>query len=164
MIETYIGIGSNLADPRAQVSSALQELSMLQNTQLVKCSSLYASRPMGPQDQPPYVNGVVKLHTGLSPLALLDECQDIEQRHGRQRKDNRWGPRTLDLDILLYAQQTINLPDLVVPHYGMREREFVLYPLFEIAPGLVLPCGTTLASLRDDCPLNGLTLLTAVSQ
>ena len=164
MIETYVGIGSNLADPLAQVSVALQELSVLQNTQLVKCSSLYASRPMGPQDQPPYVNSVVKLHTKLSPLALLDECQRIEQHHGRLRKDNRWGPRTLDLDILLYAQQTINLAKLVVPHYGMRQREFVLYPLFEISPGLVLPCGTTVASLLDDCPLNGLAKIGAAAQ
>ncbi|MFQ3235654.1 MAG: 2-amino-4-hydroxy-6-hydroxymethyldihydropteridine diphosphokinase [Paraglaciecola sp.] len=164
MIETYLGIGSNLADPQAQVSAALQELSVMEHTQLVICSHLYASRPMGPQDQPPYVNAVVKLQTDLPPMVLLDECQRIEQQHGRLRKDNRWGPRTLDLDILLYGQQTINLPDLVIPHYGMRQREFVLYPLFEISPGLVLPCGTAVASLLDDCPINGLTLLTAVSQ
>lgn len=164
MSETFVGIGSNLADPLAQVSAALQELSVLENTQLVECSSLYASRPMGPQDQPPYVNAVVKLRTGLTPLALLEECQRIEQLHGRQRKDNRWGPRTLDLDILLYGQQNINLPNLVVPHYGMRQREFVLYPLFEIAPDLVLPCGTTVASLLDNCPLNGLVKIAAVAQ
>lgn len=159
MIEAFLGLGSNLADPAAQVSAALGELATLEATQLIKCSSLYASRPMGPQDQPPYVNAAVWIRTELPALTLLSECQRIEQLHGRRRKANRWGPRTLDIDILLYGQQTIDSAKLVVPHYGLTQREFVLYPLNEIAPDLVLPCGTTLRSLLSECPLNGLSKL-----
>ena len=111
---------------------------------------------MGPQDQPDYVNAVAALDTTLEAEALLDALQQIEQLHGRQRKAERWGPRTLDLDILLYNNTVINSPRLTVPHYGMRQREFVLYPLYEIAPQLQLPDGTVLSSLLAQVPLNGL--------
>ena len=116
---------------------------------------------MGPQDQPDYINAVAKLETTLSAIELLDALQDIEQSQGRVRKENRWGPRTLDLDIILYADQTINSERLIIPHYGMQDREFVLYPLFEIAPELQLPNGTSLSEILKGCDKNGLTTITA---
>jgi len=159
MIETFVAIGSNLADPLGQARRAVAALAMLPESRLVQVSSFYSSGPMGPADQPDYVNAVARIHTRLAPLALLDLLQRIELEQGRVRKDERWGPRTLDLDLLLYGEQVINLPRLIVPHYGMKEREFVLLPLAEIAPALVLPCGTPLARLVARCPHNDLTII-----
>jgi 2-amino-4-hydroxy-6-hydroxymethyldihydropteridine diphosphokinase len=156
MIDVYIGLGSNLADPVGQISQAVDVISEFENSQLHVCSSLYKSKPMGPQDQPDYVNAVLCLHTTLPALELLSMLQEVEQQHGRERKNNRWGPRTLDLDILLYGQDIIDLPNLVVPHYGMKLREFVLYPLHEIVPDLRLPCGALIAELLAQCDINGL--------
>jgi 2-amino-4-hydroxy-6-hydroxymethyldihydropteridine diphosphokinase len=164
MINVYIGLGSNMAEPRTQISQALQALGRLSVSRLLKYSSLYASKPMGPQNQANYVNGVACLQTTLSPWSLLAECQKIEQHQGRQRQGERWGPRTLDLDILLYGQDIIEQPELVVPHYGMKQREFVLYPLYEIAPELSLPCGSSLVKLLESCPLNGLEKINATAQ
>ncbi len=154
----YIGIGSNLGDPVGQIQQALAELEQLPQSQLVQTSSLYGSKPMGPQDQPDYVNAVAKLETELSPLDLLDALQQLEQDHQRIR-ERRWGPRTLDLDIVLFDQQSIQLPRLTVPHVGMHQRNFVLYPLAEISPELSLPDGTSLQQLLDNCPLAELTKL-----
>ena len=133
----YIGLGSNLASPIDQISQALNELATLPLSQLVASSSLYASRPVGPQDQPDFINAVVALETRLSPLALLDQLQALEQHHRRQRQ-RHWGPRTLDLDLLLYADDYIDTSRLRVPHPQMTARAFVLAPLAEIAPSLVL--------------------------
>ncbi len=105
---SYIGIGSNQADPIKQAKQAIEALKGLPNTQLTNKSSLYCSAPMGPQDQPDYINAVAQLDTQLSALDLLDELQKIELLQGRERKENRWGPRTLDLDIILYGDQQIN--------------------------------------------------------
>ncbi|WP_438864578.1 2-amino-4-hydroxy-6-hydroxymethyldihydropteridine diphosphokinase [Neptunicella sp.] len=160
MKQVFIGLGSNLSEPVKQIKMALKALNSLPTSQIGRVSSLYASQPMGPQDQPEYVNAVAELTTDLSPLALLDGLQRIELEQGRVRKDQRWGARTLDLDILLYANQQIKNDRLTVPHYGMREREFVLYPLAEIAPDLVLPDGQPLIELLETCPLNGLNQLT----
>lgn len=113
---------------------------------------------MGPQDQPDYINAVAKIHTELSPLALLDCTQAIEQNQGRERKEERWGPRSLDLDIVLYGNEVIDSERLTIPHYGMKVREFVLYPLFEIAPQLQLPDGTELLALLQQVSRNGLTI------
>lgn len=156
---SYIGIGSNQADPVNQAKQALAALKKLPNTQLSKYSSLYCSAPMGPQDQPDYINAVAEIETSLSALELLDELQKIELSQGRERKENRWGPRTLDLDIILYDNQQINNTRLTIPHYGMKVREFVLYPLQEIAKELVLPDGTLLAELTAQCAKNGLTIV-----
>jgi len=156
---SYIGIGSNQADPVKQAEQALAALKNLPKTQLNKHSSLYCSTPMGPQDQPDYINAVAEIETSLSALELLDELQKIELSQGRERKENRWGPRTLDLDIILYDNQQINNTRLTVPHYGMKVREFVLYPLLEIAKDLVLPDGTLLAQLTEQCDVNGLTII-----
>ncbi|WP_019675976.1 2-amino-4-hydroxy-6-hydroxymethyldihydropteridine diphosphokinase [Arsukibacterium perlucidum] len=154
--EVYLGLGANLANPAAQLQNAVAALNQLPQSSLLAVSSLYCSRPMGPQDQPDYVNAVAKISTTLPPLALLDALQQIEQLQGRQRKAERWGPRSLDLDILLYANQTITSERLTVPHYGLAQREFVLYPLAEIAPQLTLPCGTPLKALLSKVPVNGL--------
>ena len=154
----YIGIGSNLGDPVGQIQQALAELEQLPQSQLVQTSSLYGSKPMGPQDQPDYVNAVAKLETELSPLDLLDALQQLEQDHQRIR-ERRWGPRTLDLDIVLFDQQSIQLPRLTVTHVGMHQRNFVLYPLAEISPEPSLPDGTSLQQLLDNCPLAELTKL-----
>lgn len=159
MLRCFIGLGANLAQPIAQLQQALIAIKALPNTKLVAASSFYGSKPMGPQDQPNYVNAVVAIDTSLAPLALLDHLQHIEQQQGRQRKAERWGPRTLDLDILLYGQQLINSERLTIPHYGLNQREFVLYPLAEIAPELILPNGTVLQDLLTQVPKNGLCIL-----
>ncbi|EIW89091.1 2-amino-4-hydroxy-6- hydroxymethyldihydropteridine pyrophosphokinase [Alishewanella agri BL06] len=155
----YIGLGANLVEPVAQLQAAVTALGQLPETRLVQVSRFYSSKPMGPQDQPDYVNAVAALDTRLTPLALLHALQQIELAHGRQRKAERWGPRTLDLDILLFGTQQIDHPELTVPHYGMQLREFVLYPLAELAPDLILPDGVALQSLLQQVPLNGLTPL-----
>lgn len=158
---SYIAIGSNQADPIQQAKQAITALNDIKETSLMSCSSLYCSAPMGPQDQPDYINAVAAIDTNLSAIALLDALQAIEQSQGRERKEERWGPRTLDLDILLYADQIIDQPRLTVPHYGMKEREFVLYPLFEIAPELIMPDGTALSEMLKRCDKNGLTSITS---
>ncbi|MDP4488337.1 2-amino-4-hydroxy-6-hydroxymethyldihydropteridine diphosphokinase [Pseudoalteromonas piscicida] len=155
----YIGLGANLSEPMAQIQRALDVLAVHPDLSLVQHSSLYGSKPMGPQDQPDYVNAVAKLATSLTAESLLDVLQQIELEHGRVRKAERWGPRTLDLDILLFNTDTINSDRLTVPHYGLKEREFVVYPLLEITPELKLPDGTELDSLTQKLPLNGLAIL-----
>ena len=152
----YIGLGSNLSEPQAQITSALEKLQQLEHCLVLKVSSLYFSRPMGPQDQPDYMNAVVAIETSLSSLALLDVLQSIENDAGRVRKENRWGARVLDLDILLFDQLTINSERLTIPHYGLKLREFVLLPLVEIAPTLILPDGASVAELADEIEKNGL--------
>jgi 2-amino-4-hydroxy-6-hydroxymethyldihydropteridine diphosphokinase len=158
-VTAYIGLGSNLEEPRAQLERALDALTRLQQSELLEHSAFYRSAPMGPADQPDYVNAVAALHTALAPLELLDALQAIERAQGRQRGPQRWGPRTLDLDILLYGGRTIDSPRLTIPHPGLAERNFVLVPLFEIAPELVLPDGRTLAALVAACPGDGLVRL-----
>ena len=159
MTEVFIGLGANLAQPQQQLLLALSALQTLPETRLVNCSSLYSSKPLGPQEQPDYVNAVALLHTELTPLALLDELQAIEQQQGRQRKAERWGARTLDLDIILFGDQQIDCPRLTIPHYHFTQREFVLYPLAELAPELVLPDGRCLNTLLEQVPRNGLTVI-----
>ena len=147
----YIGIGSNLADPIAQVRQAVQSLDTLPQTRCLACSPLYRSKPLGPSGQPDYLNAVAALATTLPALELLAQLQAIETAQGRVRTI-RWGPRTLDLDILLYGDVQLSEPRLIIPHPRLRERAFVLYPLRELAPGLRLPDGTTLAELLEQCP------------
>ena len=134
----------------------MTEADNIEKTQLISVSSLYFSRPMGPQDQPDYMNAVASLNTALSPLELLDNLQTIEQKAGRERKGNRWGARILDLDILLFGQKIINNDKLIIPHYGLKIREFVLIPLAEIAPELQLPNGESISSLASIIDINGL--------
>jgi 2-amino-4-hydroxy-6-hydroxymethyldihydropteridine diphosphokinase len=159
MNTVYIGLGANLNDPIAQLHNAVDALKNLAQSKLIAVSEFYASKPMGPQDQPDYVNAVAKLNTSLAPEALLDALQKIEREQGRQRKNERWGPRTLDLDILLFANEIISTSRLVVPHYGLCQREFVVYPLLELEPNLTLPDGRTLQSISKNVMLNNLTAL-----
>ena len=158
--QVYIGLGSNLDEPQQQVTVAIEQLQDIPHTEPRQISSLYRSRPMGPQDQPDYVNAVAMLKTSLDALALLDALQAIEASHDRKRDGQRWGPRTLDLDILLYGDEIINLPRLNVPHPGLHERAFVLYPLYEIKPDLVIPTRGKLSDLLADCPSEGLEKIT----
>jgi 2-amino-4-hydroxy-6-hydroxymethyldihydropteridine diphosphokinase len=131
----YVGIGANLNDPRAQVLGAFQELDRLPHTRLVRKSSLYRTAPIGHTQQPDFVNAVAQLETGLPAERLLAELQEIEKRHGRERSF-RNAPRSLDLDLLLYDEKTLQTENLVLPHPRMHERAFVLQPLLEIAPQL----------------------------
>ena len=153
--QAWIGLGSNLADPLAQLRRALDELDHLPETRLLAASSIYRSPPMGPKDQPDYFNAVARLETGLAPQALLAELQAIERAHDRVR-ERRWGPRTLDLDILLYGGLIIDEPDLQVPHPGLHERAFVLYPLRELAPSLEIPGRGTVRILCEQVVADGL--------
>lgn len=144
METVYIALGSNLANPLQQLKQAVETLQKF--TKNFAVSSFYGSKPLGPQDQPDYVNAVAKFDTELSPLALLDKLQEIEQQQGRVRL-RRWGERTLDLDILLYGNQQIQSERLTVPHYDMHNREFVIVPLYELSPDLILPNGMPLNTL-----------------
>lgn len=152
----YIGLGSNLDQPIRQINAARQAIAAIADTSELAFSPLYLSQPVGPQDQPDYVNAVMYIATGLSALELLDQLQQIENAQGRVRT-LRWGARTLDLDILLYDQQDINHPRLRVPHPEMPTRAFVLYPLADIAPdSLHIPGYGTLRALLAACPAEGL--------
>ncbi len=157
----YIGLGSNLQNPAQQIQNAQKAFNNLDGVRYLKCSSLYRSSPMGPQDQPDYINAVIAISTILEPLTLLSHLQAIEQQQGRVRQSQRWTARTLDLDLLLYSDQIINLPELIVPHRGISERDFVLYPLQEIAPNLLIPGKGKIADLIKHCPSYGLERISA---
>lgn len=159
--QVFIGLGSNiphpeLGSPEQQLKKAIDAIAQQEQIELVGQSSLYSSAPMGPQDQADYVNAVVHLRCQCSADKLLDILQNIEQLFGRERKEERWGPRTLDLDILLFDQQMIQTKRLTIPHYGMAEREFVLVPLFEIVPNMVMPDGRPIAAWVAKCSMKGL--------
>lgn len=147
MTLVYIAIGSNLASPLDQVNAAIAALGEIPDSRTVAVSSFYRTPPLGPQDQPDYLNAALALETGLEPEALLDHTQRIELQQGRVRKAERWGPRTLDLDLMLFGDRTINTPRLTVPHYDMHNRGFMLWPLAEIAPDLHFPDGTALSAV-----------------
>ena len=156
-VTCYIGLGSNLDDPIAQLHTAISQLRLLAQTRLQGVSRFYASKPMGPQDQPDYVNAVVCLQTDLEAETLLQQMFVIERQQGRQRDvQRRWGPRTLDLDLLLYGQAIITQPQLTIPHAGLCERSFVVLPLFDLAPTLRLPTGKRLSDCLTDLKLDDL--------
>jgi 2-amino-4-hydroxy-6-hydroxymethyldihydropteridine diphosphokinase len=155
MERIYIGMGSNLADPAEQLRSAVEALTQLPQTELIGVSGFYQSDSLRP-GQPRYTNAVAALDSTLPPLELLDALQAIENGQGRERLE-RWGPRTLDLDIVLFGDRLIDEPRLKVPHYHMQERAFVLYPLAELAPAdLRLADGRSLSDLLAACPFVGL--------
>jgi 2-amino-4-hydroxy-6-hydroxymethyldihydropteridine diphosphokinase len=156
MKTAYIALGSNQGEPETQLSKAVIALSILPLTRLDRVSSVYRSAAVGPGTQSDYLNAVARLYTELPAIALLDSLQEIEREQGRVRSV-RWGPRTLDLDLLLYAGETITLPRLTVPHPRMQQRHFVLYPLCEISSeNLLLPDGTKLDALLQQCSQGGL--------
>lgn len=154
MSRAWIGLGGNLDDPAARIRRALVWLHELPGTRLTGSSSLYGSRPVGPADQPDFINAVAELDTELEPLALLDALQQLEARAGRQR-GRHWGERTLDLDILLFDDRVVDEPRLRIPHPEMARRGFVLVPLAELAPGLRLPGGESVDALREACDDTG---------
>jgi len=157
MTEVYIGLGSNLENPATKIQQARLFIGEQAEMTEASFSSLYSSPPMGPKDQPDYVNAVMSIQTGLTAIELLTVLQRIENDFGRDRNTIRWGARTLDLDILLYGEQQIDLPYLKVPHIGLPERAFVLYPLQEIVNGnLWIPGMGYLDDLVLQCPLVGL--------
>ena len=144
-VRAYVGLGSNLRSPVRQIRQALRALQEIRQTVLVSSSGLYRSKPLGGIRQPDFINAVAALDTRLGPHELLSELQSIECRQGRVRGRERWGPRTLDLDLLLYGNERITTERLMVPHPGLLERDFVLHPLMEIAPLLRLPDGSRLS-------------------
>ena len=150
MTRVYIAIGSNLASPLEQVNAAVAALAAIPDSRVIATSSFYRTPPLGPQDQPDYLNAAVALETALQAEALLDHTQRIELQQGRERKAERWGPRTLDLDIMLFGDAVIHTERLTVPHYDMKNRGFMLWPLFEIAPTLCFPDGTALRQVLEN--------------
>jgi 2-amino-4-hydroxy-6-hydroxymethyldihydropteridine diphosphokinase len=156
MSETaWIGLGSNLDTPLQQLHLALEALNQLPGSRLLDASPVYQSRPVGPADQPDFLNMAAKLATDLEPLALLDELLAIENTQGRVR-DQVWGPRLIDLDLLIFGDRTLDERRLKVPHPELANRDFVLQPLLDMDPEITLPDGTALSQLRDHCPDNQL--------
>lgn len=158
----YIGLGSNLENPLQQIKTAINDLQALSGIRVISVSSLYQSPPMGPADQPDYINAVLSLETALEPHQLLDALQSVEQLHGRVRK-RHWGERTLDLDILLYGDKLVDDERLTIPHPGMHERAFVLYPLAEIAPDIEIPGIGSLQEILPSCPQGDLQQVDKIS-
>jgi len=152
----YIALGSNLNDPAAQLSAAIEYTKQIQNTRLVSQSSLYKSVPLGPQDQPDFVNAVVGVLTKLDAQSLLAALQAIETNMGRVPPAQRWGPRVIDLDILLYGDLRSDDATLQLPHPEMHRRNFVMVPLAEIAPSLVILRQGSVGRLAETLGINGL--------
>jgi len=149
VVPAYVGLGSNLSNPSEQVERAFEELARIPETELVARSSLYRSAPLGDIEQPDFVNAVAKLATFLDAFALLGHLQEIENLHGRVR-GVRWGPRVLDLDLLVYGDRRISTAMLTVPHPGIGERNFVLLPLREVEPDLQIPGLASVSGIAVD--------------
>lgn len=160
-LPAYVALGSNLDGPVTQIESAFAALANLNGCRLFARSRLYRTQPLGPQDQPEFVNAAAGLLTSLSPRALLMELKQLEAVLGRQQPVVRWGPRRIDLDLLVYADTQISESDLVVPHPGLPQRNFVLYPLRDIAPELLVPGHGRVSQLAARVGAAGLALLGA---
>jgi len=129
--QVYLGIGSNKNHPYFRINTVLKQINRIKSTNIVKKSSLYVTKPLGPQAQPNFINSVIEIRTSLEPIDLLDELQNLERLHNR-KKTKRWGPRSMDIDILIYNNLIMNTDKLVIPHPGLEYRDFVLIPLYEI--------------------------------
>jgi len=151
----FIGLGSNLENPSQQLNRALDNLASIHSCEELECAPWYTSKAIGPEDQPDYINTVAKLKTSLSPTELLAQLQAIENKQGRQRTV-RWGARTLDLDLLLYDSVCLNTDELKLPHPEIQNRSFVLLPLYDLSPTLILPNGEKIETLAADCDRSGL--------
>ena len=162
MKTVYIGLGSNLSgsmgDPQKQMQTALEKISDHPEIHQLNTSSFYRTSPVGPQDQPDFINAVAQAKTSLTPLALLDYLQQIENEHGRERKEH-WGARTLDLDILIFGQQSIHNTRLIIPHPRIEERAFVLVPLLEVKPNFSSASGKSITDLLAKCSDQGIVKL-----
>ncbi|HET8690505.1 MAG TPA: 2-amino-4-hydroxy-6-hydroxymethyldihydropteridine diphosphokinase [Steroidobacteraceae bacterium] len=157
----YVGLGSNLAGPRQQVERAFEALAGIPDTLLVARSGLWSTAPLGPQDQPRFVNAAAGLLTRLGPRELLAELKSAERRMGRQQPVVRWGPRIIDLDLLVYGDERIEEAGLTLPHPGLPERNFVLYPLSEFAAELWVPGLDRVGRLRGRVSAEGIEPLAA---
>jgi 2-amino-4-hydroxy-6-hydroxymethyldihydropteridine diphosphokinase len=155
-VRVYIGLGSNLGKPLQQIESAIQELQALAIGPTMDVSPYYETNPVGPQDQPDFINAVVSFYTDLDANTLLDQLFVIEDKHNRQRQNEQWGPRTLDLDLLLYGDEVITSERLTVPHPRMHERAFVLQPLLQIAPECQIPGRGVVSALLKQCDVSGI--------
>ena len=155
-VNSYIGLGANLDNPIEQIKTAFIALDNLPKSILVSCSSLYTSEPMGEPNQQNYINAVAKLETALSPIKLLDYLQQIENNQGRIRSSVRWSARTLDLDILLFGNKNVKNERLTIPHYGIKQRNFVVIPLAEIEPLLCLPDGSRIQDIKEQLGSQGI--------
>lgn len=159
-VRAFIGLGGNEGDVVATLATALQTLDQLPHSRLISRSRFYRTPAWGEVAQPDFINAVAALETGLPPRALLDAMLGIERRLGRIRSSsNRWGPRTVDLDLLLYGEQTIDVPGLVVPHPHLHERAFVLLPLLDVAPALSIPGHGSAAALLAGIDARGIEAL-----
>jgi 2-amino-4-hydroxy-6-hydroxymethyldihydropteridine diphosphokinase len=156
MAEAFIALGSNLGNREDEIIRAIREVNALPRTRVTGISRFYSNPPMGPQDQPDYLNGAVRIETELDPLSLLDALQGIEKSHGRV-KTRRWGERCIDLDIALYGEESISSERLTVPHLGIEARDFVLRPLMDIDPSLTLPTGEKISELLSKLDQSSLT-------
>jgi 2-amino-4-hydroxy-6-hydroxymethyldihydropteridine diphosphokinase len=154
----YVAIGSNLETPRERVLEAMQRLDALSAADTLLRSHLYLSRPMGPQDQPDYINAVAGLLTQHTPQELLARLLDIERSMGRTQRE-RWGPRVIDLDLLWMVDAAVDEPGLTVPHPGVSTRNFVLYPLADIAPTMKIPGIGTVLDLKHSVGGDGISIL-----
>lgn len=148
-LPAYVGVGSNLADPEAQVKRAIRALERLPRSRFVVGSPLYRTQPFGDVVQPPFVNAVAALITQASPEELLASLRELERELGREPPRERWGPRVIDLDLLVVGREERATDTLTLPHRGIAERDFVLYPLADIAPDLDVPRLGRVATLRD---------------
>jgi len=150
----YLGLGSNLGDKEANLKLAVKLLGDNPRCSIVRASSLYATRPVGVEDQPEFLNAVIELRTSLAPRELLEACVEVERKIGRTRTI-RWGPRVIDVDILLYEDASVNAEDLVIPHPRLIERAFALVPLAEIAPNVEVGRGLTAAQAAERLGIEG---------
>ena len=151
-VDAYIALGSNMDNPEQQLKTAVKALKKLEQSILMECSSFYQSAAMGQVlDQPDFINAVCRIQTSLEPRVLLQRLQDIEQQQHRRRSVPVGGPRTLDLDILLYGDSIIKEADLLIPHPRLHERAFVLYPLAELNSEISIPGQPGLHPLLDRC-------------
>jgi 2-amino-4-hydroxy-6-hydroxymethyldihydropteridine diphosphokinase len=157
----YVALGSNLDDPRRQVDRAFDALAKLTDTRVVLRSGLWRSVPLGPKDQPDFINAVAGLLTGREPRALLEDLRGLERRMGKVEPAVRWGPRVIDLDLLMVGDACCDDPGLQLPHPGLHQRNFVLYPLAEIAPSLWVPDRGRVWRLLEGVPGDGIERLAA---
>lgn len=161
MSYTYIAIGSNLCNPIVNVKNAIIEINGIPKSKIIKISSFYETLPYGYLNQPNYINAVILLKTELSPIILLNHIQNIEKKNGRKRyKNMKWGPRTLDLDILLFDNLKIKNNRLIIPHYDIENRSFFIIPLIEITPKISLPNGIILKTKIKSLNLNNIKKIT----
>jgi 2-amino-4-hydroxy-6-hydroxymethyldihydropteridine diphosphokinase len=146
-VRAFVGIGANLGDREATIRRAVELLDEVDGIEVVAMSTLRETEPWGPVEQPAFVNGAVAVETTLEPSELLAALLDVERRLGRVRTGERWGPRTIDLDLLLYGERVVDEPGLTVPHPRLHERRFALEPLAELAPDAIVPSRGTVAEL-----------------